>query len=213
MSSTWEEPYRLSGAKEQGLSSSAGPILLPSVEADWVYRFEKKLEEGVVDSTEAREKKKQQEDLEEPLPSFFEVQRQVSQRLIFESQDIPNTTKYLEAIIDQVATAIRVLEQPHLNGGMLRLSLQNVGILDGVRVDMHMHEAVLQIAFFAEETLAYDFLKKNLPQLQKTLEHQALGGVKSFQMACYEEGAEQQQDADRPLFPKNTDEKEERFGS
>ncbi len=207
MSKIREEASRGIEIQEQSFKSPSRPEVLPSAADDLIDLFKERLEEGRVDSTKFKEKKKYQENSEETHPSLFEVQREVGQRLVLESQDTPMRGQSLDAIIDQIATAINVLEQPHLNGRMLQLSLQNVGILDGVRVDMCIHGEALRIAFFAEESLAYDFLKKNLPHLQKTLETQGLGGLKLLQIACYEKDTGKQPEEGPDVLPKNRDEK------
>lgn len=207
MSKIWEESSRGVKTQEQGFSSLSRPEIFPSAADDLIGLFKERLEESNVDSTKLKEKKKYQEDSEETHPSLFEVQREVGQYLVLESQDTSTRAQSLDAIIDQLATAISVLEQPHLNDRTLQLSLQNVGILDGVRVDMCIHGDTLTIVFLAEESLAYDFLKKNLPHLQKTLETQGLGGLKSFQIACYEKAISTQQEEDPHFLPKNRDEK------
>lgn len=213
MSNIGEESSRVYGGEGQNFNASGDFSFLPSADGTLVEWFEKSLKEDKLGSPKPREekKKKDQDRLEDSLPCFFDVQREAIQSLQGERLgDSPSVSQNLEAIVTQVVAAIQVLEGQQLTGQMLRMSLQNVGLLDGVSIDMHLNKEGLSVAFFAEEALAYDFLKKNLPHLQKTLEAQGLKAVRKFQIACYREKKEEHS-ADLPRISQNRGEKGQSF--
>lgn len=188
MAHTREELSKLVPMEGQYLSVVKHPVALPSLDDHVRQRFENTMqEESLADlsSQNPGKTKKKEEEPEAALPCLFDLQREISSRGFTQCSCTSAGPSNIEAIIEQISTAIQVLEQPSLGSSMVRLTLHHLGFLDGVMMDIKLQPEGLSVVFWAEEALAYDFLKKQLPQLQKTLEDQDIGNKQPLHLACY----------------------------
>lgn len=165
-----------------------GTFLPSSAELKWGSVFEEKLQSEagsyLSDSPSPRKPTKDKKP-EDVILSLEDLQREVQRTIGPVQQDNTLAINSLEAIAAQVVEAMLVLNSPNIQGQAIRLNLNNLGLLDGTRLEIQLHKQQLTIAFFAQEGLAYDFLKKKLPELQKVLEAKNLSGVSSMELACH----------------------------
>lgn len=198
MASSSSDALKLGSKDRQECANKESIIFNSAAEPSLVSLFEHRLHQDR-DLTSSQDPKapklsKDKKKPEDPTPSLQDLQREVHHNLTM-GPDKSQALQSVQDIAAQVVKAMFVLNSPKIEGQAIRISLNNLGLLDGVRVDIQLHKQSLNIAFFAQEALAYDFLKKNLPELKKTLEAKNLQSIESIQIACHTEIEEELVDA------------------
>ncbi len=205
MATSSSDSLKLGSNDSEGFVNRESTIFNSAAEPSLVSLFEHRLDQDR-DLTSSQDPKapkpKDKKKPEDPTPSLHDLQREVHHNLALSEPDKSQALQSVQDIAAQVVKAMFVLNSPKIEGQAIRISLNNLGLLDGVRVDIQLHKQSLNIAFFAQEALAYDFLKKNLPELKKTLEAKNLKSIESIQIDCHTEIEEE------PIDPDNTIEDE-----